>query len=196
MFARRISLLFVCALLAGTAMAATLARMDLSQLTHAAAVVVRARCLGGTSDWERGEVWTLTRFKPLETFKGHTPAPFTVRLLGGKVGAIESVVGGVPQFRPGEQVVLFLVPVPAGGYSIIAWSEGTFRVRKDSRGRAFVTQDTAARIVYDPTTRKFQAQGLHRMPLASFRMLVEKFAGQKSRATPNASGASGDGRTQ
>lgn len=175
-------------------MAATLVRMDLSQLTRGAAVVVQARCLGSASDWDRGEIWTLARFEPIETFKGHTPTPFTVRLLGGKVGAIESVVNGVPHFRPGEQVVLFLVPAPGGAYSIVAWSEGTFRVRKDSRGHAFVTQDTAARMVYNPATRKFQAQGVNRMPLSRFRELVEKFARQKWQAAPNASGSSAGGR--
>lgn len=193
MFAKRISLFFACALLAGTATAATLARMDLSQLTRSATAVVQARCLGSASSWERGEIWTLTRFEPIETFKGHMPAPFTVRLIGGKVGAIESVVGGVPQFRRGEQVVLFLVPAPGGGYSIIAWSEGTFRVRKDSRGRAFVTQDTAAQLVYDPATRKFQVRGVHRMPLTSFRKLVEKLARQTRRTTPDDSRAPAGG---
>lgn len=166
--------LCVGALAATPAAATTLARMDLGRLAQAAKVVVRAKCVGGESIWDGGEIWTLTRCDTIEVFKGHPPAEFTLRLIGGRVGAIESLVGGVPRFQPGEEVILFLDAAPAGGYSITAWSEGTFRVRRTVTGQSLVTQDTAAKVLYDPATHRFRSEGVRRMPLGAFRRMLRK----------------------
>ncbi|HVB99403.1 MAG TPA: hypothetical protein VNJ12_08775 [Candidatus Dormibacteraeota bacterium] len=170
---KRLLFLFAVAMLASTSGATTLARMNLEQLGTAATVIVRARCMGSFSDWEGGEIWTLTRFQTLERFKGALPAGFTVRLIGGQVGGIESIVSEVPRFRPGEEVVLFLDPTNGGDYTVTAWVEGTFRVRRDGAGRAFVTEESASQVVYDRATRKFRVEGIRRMPLGQFRQRIQ-----------------------
>ncbi len=164
--------------------ATTLARMDLGHLAAAAKVIVRAKCLGGESRWEHGEIWTETRFAALEAFKGQPPAEFTTRLLGGRVGAIESLVDAVPRFQAGEEVILFLVPSSGGDYTIAAWKEGTFRVRRGIAGHALVTQDIAAQVLYDRRTREFHASGVRRMPLTAFRTLMRQLAREPSGSRP------------
>lgn len=183
---RQASIAILC--LAALALAAppptTLRRMELGQLAAAAKVVVRAKCLGGESRWEHGEIWTETRFATLEAFKGQPPAEFTTRLLGGRVGAIESLVDGVPRFQPGEEVVLFLVPSSARDYTIAAWKEGTFRVRRNLAGQAVVTQDAAAPALYDRPTRAFRSSGVRRLPLPAFRALLRQVARQPAGSPP------------
>lgn len=162
--------------------ATTLARMNLRGLTAAAAVIARARCLTNASGWQAGEIWTLTQFETLETFKGALPSQFTVRLIGGEVGGIESIVSDVPRFRPGEEVVLFLEPSAEGSYSVTAWTEGTFRVHRDRSGHAFVTQGSAGEAVYDRAARQFHIVGIHGMPLGEFRQqLRDLIRGSTSR---------------
>jgi hypothetical protein len=156
----------------------TLARLSLGQLTAASALIVRARCLGATTRWEAGEIWTFTRFRTLESFRGAAPGSFTVRLIGGKVGSIESVVAGVPRFRKGEEAVLFLSRPRNGNYGVIAWVEGTFRVERNAAGRAFLTQESSGQLVYDRARRAFQRQGIRRMPLATFRQTIGRLASQ------------------
>jgi hypothetical protein len=160
------------AVLAAPAAATTLARMSLARLTAAATAIVRARCLGASSDWEGGEIWTRTRFRTLETFKGAPPAEFTVRLLGGQVGGIESIVGDVPRFQPGEDMVLFLDPSQGDSFSVTAWIEGTFRVRHNPSGHVFVTQESAGEAVYDRATGLLRQQGIRDMPLDEFRLRI------------------------
>ena len=191
MLRKMIFALCVAALLAAPAGATTIARMNLRQLAAAARVVVRARCLGNESRWEGGEIWTFSRFQTLEAFKGSPPAAFTVRLIGGQVGGIESIVAGVPHFFVGEEVILFLDPAAGGGYSVTAWVEGTFRVRRDAAGHRFVTQETAAEEVYDRATRRFRIEGIHRMPLAAFRRKLEGITGRGHLPGPSAQGAAG-----
>jgi hypothetical protein len=159
-------------LLAAPLAATTLARMNLRQLATAATAIVRARCVGNASAWDAGEIWTETQFQTLETYKGLIPAQFPVRLIGGKVGGIESIVSDVPRFRPGEEVVLFLSQPRNGSYSLIAWAEGTFRVRRDAAGRAYVTEDSAGEMIYDHKTRQMRIEGIRKMPLGLFRQRI------------------------
>jgi hypothetical protein len=181
-------------LLAAPAGATSLARMNLRRLTAAATAIVRARCVESSSEWQAGEIWTVTRFETLETFKGTLPAQFDVRLLGGKVGGIESIVSDVPRFRSGEEVVLFLEPTAAGSYSVTAWTEGTFRVKRDRSGHRFVTEESAGEEVYNSATRQFHARGIRKMPLREFRRqlhdLVSRAVSGRRSARPQA------GRTQ
>jgi len=143
--------------------------MSLAHLAHAAETIVRARCLESHARWEGGEIWTFTRFEPLETLSGEASGPFVVRLLGGQVGNFASQVDGVPRFHPGEEVILFLESTRAGELSLTAWSEGTFRVHRDPRsGQAWVSEDSAAAEVLDPATQRFEPSGIRRMPLERF----------------------------
>jgi hypothetical protein len=172
---KRLATALLLALVAASAAATSLARMSLGDLARTARTIVRVRCLGSESRWEKGEIWTFTRFEPLETLKGSAPQPLVVRLIGGRVGNLASVVDGVPRFRPGEEVILFLERTRAGDLSVTAWSEGSFRVRRDPRtARAFVTQDSAATGVFNPATRRFEPAGIEQMPLEFFEQRLRR----------------------
>lgn len=165
-----LALLVMCATAAGT----TLTRMSVGRMTRAARSIVRARCLTNSTGWDAGEIWTFTTFEIQETWKG-TPrdAQIAVRLLGGNFGGLTSSVSGVPRFAVGEEVILFLEPTARGDFSIVSWMQGTFRVRRDRvSGNESVTQDTAAFSTFDPATRRFEASGIHGVPLISFRAAV------------------------
>jgi hypothetical protein len=124
--------------------ATTFARLSPEQMATNSTLIVRARCTGSVVLVERGEIWTLTSFEPRETWKGNAPPVVRVRLLGGRTRDITSYVSGVPRFRTGEEVVLFLVPSSSGRFAIVSWAQGTFRVRQDpASGAQVVSQDTA-----------------------------------------------------
>lgn len=157
--------------------ATTIKKMSLGQMTRVTPIIARARCVSNAEAWDAGEIWTFTTFDVLEPWKASgssIPQQITVRLLGGTVGVLTSHVSGVPRFRPGEEVVLFLQPAPNGDLSIVSWEQGTFRVHRDPRsGTPTITQDTAAFAVFNPRTRRFEANGLSNVPLSSFRQAVE-----------------------
>jgi len=165
---------FVLALLAAFAAdATTIARMSLAQMAQAAPLIVRARCAGNSVAFDAGEIWTFTSFQVEETWRGEASSQIVVRLLGGTMRNITSHVSGVPRFRPGEDVVLFLEPTARGDFSVLSWEQGTFRISSDAAGvQAYVTQDTASFATFDPATRRFQATGIRHMPLESFHAQV------------------------
>ena len=160
-----------------TASATTLERMSVAKMTQVAQLVVRARCVANSSAWHDGEIWTFTSFTVEDAWKGAPSGAaqrLTVRLLGGSVGNLSSTVSGVPRFRPGEEVILFLQPTARGDYSIVSWVQGTFRIHRDGRsGVEIVVQDTAAFDTYDPATQQFDAEGIRNLPVGALRMRVQ-----------------------
>ena len=160
----------------------TLVHMDLVDLTHTAQVVAHARCRANSTHWEDGHLWTLTTFDVLELWKStalQTTAPrtITVRLVGGRDPRGTVLVDGVPQFLPGEEVVLFLEPSAApsarGQLTVTSWAQGTFRVRRDRQThQEIAVQDTSGLRVFEPATRAIRAGGLRRIPLAQLHQRV------------------------
>jgi hypothetical protein len=158
------------ALVAIVANATSLSRLRLEDLATQSTAVARLRCLEATSKWEQGEIWTETRFAVVSVEKGALPAVVTVRMLGGKVGHLESRVDEVPVFRTGEEVYLFLWAREAEPFTVLGWSQGTFRISRDPQtALEALTQDSAATPIFDPNSRSFRRGGIRNMSMAIFR---------------------------
>ena len=161
--------------------ATTLARLGFDELAQQATAVARMRCLGAESRWENGEIWTETRFEVLERSKGALPGIVTVRMLGGSAGHLHSRVDGVPVFRAGEEVYLFLWGHEGEPYRVLGWSQGTFRISRDEQsGIEKVTQDSASAPVFDPRTREFRRGGIRNLPVAIFQLKLRKALEQRT----------------
>lgn len=155
--------------------ATTIVRMSLDELTGAARVVARGKCLTSEARVDGGSIWTFSTFTVSETLKGSAARQITVRLPGGKVGHMKSTVDGVPQFAPGDDVYLFLEPTREGDLSVTSWVQGTFRVNHDqATGKETVTQESAAFSVFDPATRQFKKDGASNLPIETFRLRVRE----------------------
>jgi hypothetical protein len=153
--------------------ATTLVRLSLDQLAAAADAVARVRSTSVEARWENNEIWTVTGFEIVETMKGALPIRITVRLPGGRVGHLTASVDGTPRFNAGDEAVVFLERSRAGGFSVAAWVEGTFRISRDPRsGLETVTQDSSTFSVFDTATRAFHTEGIRRMPIEQFRERV------------------------
>jgi hypothetical protein len=171
--------LLACASVAPT----TLAHMSVAKLTHVSRLILRARCVENSTAWDAGEIWTFTTYEPTEVWKGSAQSSVRVRLLGGRVGNLTSNVSGVPRFRAGEDVVLFLAPTARGDFSVVSWVQGTFRIRHDQRtGEDTVTQDSASFDTFDPSKRQFTASGIRELPVQEFRSQVAAALHQESEA--------------
>jgi hypothetical protein len=158
----------------------TLAHMSVAKLTHVSRLILRARCVENSTAWDAGEIWTFTTYEPAEVWKGSAQSRVRVRLLGGRIGNLTSNVSGVPRFRTGEDVVLFLAPTARGDFSVVSWVQGTFRIHHDQRtGEDTVTQDSASFDIFDPSTRQFAVSGIRNVPLKEFRSQVAATLGQE-----------------
>jgi hypothetical protein len=136
------------ALAAAVANSTTLARMSFDELAQKSLAVGRLRCQNSKSYWDGGELWTGTSFEVVERNKGLLGASVTVRVLGGRADGFTSRVDGVPAFRTGEEVYLFLWGKPGESYRVLGWSQGTFRIIRDARTRLRVLYPDASDTVH------------------------------------------------
>jgi hypothetical protein len=174
------------------ASATTLVPMSFANLAQRSTAIVRVRCLSTQSVWADGEIWTDTRFEILRQEKtdafgtdqvqsgvagvasengGAAIGPahtITLRQMGGAIGGLHSHVADVPEFHTGEEAYLFLWRRAGEPYRVLGWSQGTFRVSRDTRtGAERVTQDSAL-ASFHPETREFQTSGVRNLPVATF----------------------------
>ena len=98
------------------------------------------------ADPERGIVATRYTFSVSRAIKGVVGATVTFRQYGGKSGKRRTVVEGLPVYRPGEEVVLFLKP--DGGWGLtspVGVFQGRYGVATDATtGRKTVVGDAFA----------------------------------------------------
>ena len=166
-------------LLTTLASATTLVRLDVGALTRASTRVARVHVDAAGSRWaEPGRIVTEVRLTRLETWSGTDLPNLRVLLPGGAVDGIAQRVEGVPAFRPGEELVLFLAargPARAGpgaAHDLVGLSEGVWRVQRQS-GAVLARPEPldGIRLVEAPGTRSSEA----RVPLslAALRARVE-----------------------
>jgi hypothetical protein len=122
-------------LLASIASATTLVHLDVTALTRASTRVARARVEAVSSRWaEPGRIVTEVQLTRLETWSGPDLPSLRVLLPGGTVDGIAQRIEGVPAFRPGEELVLFLAArgsARAGqAHGLVGLAEGVWRVER------------------------------------------------------------------
>ena len=100
----------------------------------------------GETDPEHGIVVTRYTFSVSRPVKGQVGGTVTFRQYGGRAGKRRTVIDGLPVYRPGEEVVLFLKPDSEWGLtSPVGIFQGRYGVATDAAsGRKAVVQDLYA----------------------------------------------------
>lgn len=92
--------------------------------------------------WGRRQVESIVTLEVSSYLKGGPGETVTFRVPGGTIGLYRTTMIGAPEFRPGEEVVLFLRANGPSIPQVFGLSQGVFRVRVDSR--------TGQRVVVPP----------------------------------------------
>ena len=122
--------------------------VNLEQMTQRAARIFSGRCTGVdvVFDSNLGRDVTVATFHVQRAVKGVSDKTVMVRMLDVAAvhGAASDVPAGVPTFRPGEEVVLFLYGESAQGLSSpVGLGQGRFRILTDKKGRKVALNDFA-----------------------------------------------------
>lgn len=133
---RRLFLLAVLVSLPVVARATVLVPIEFRELVTVSNVIVHGRVTDAHGEWTDGRrsVETLVTISASDYLKGDLGSTFTIRVPGGQLGRYRTVFVGAPEFRAGDEVVLFL-----RANRIVGLSQGAFRVVPDARsGRPIV----------------------------------------------------------
>ncbi|HEY7791978.1 MAG TPA: hypothetical protein VIC33_15795 [Vicinamibacterales bacterium] len=140
-------------LVAGSARATTVIAQPLPQLTAQAGAIVHGTVTGVRSDWNAGRthIFTFVSVHVDRSLKGSLGPDLTVMEFGGTVGNLRQYIPGTPQFRPGEEVVLFLSLHPPMYPSVLALSQGKFSIVADrATGTRMISRDLYGATVRGP----------------------------------------------
>ena len=128
------SLLMLC-LAASLSEATQVLQRSPQQLGQQSSLVVRGKVTGVRSYWndKHTKIFTEAALSVDQSYKGAPPATVRILQLGGVVDNVKVTVAGALQWRPDEEVVLFLEPYANGAYQVSGFSQGKFNVVRDPR---------------------------------------------------------------
>jgi hypothetical protein len=178
--------------LAGTAGAASVRPLQLTQIIDDATTAFQGTCVDNRTEREAatGFVVTYTTFAVKDVLKGTVPATYTIKQIGGRMpgGEMSFRVDGVPSFNIGEEYVVLMAGVSSAGFSSpIGLQQGQFTVHKDSAGskvsngrdfrEMFAGMPAAA---MRPTTKALAEGGkpVKSLDLEEFKQVVRAHAGR------------------
>jgi hypothetical protein len=157
---------------ANLATATTVQKFTLSDLAKKSESIVLARVEDQSSRWDDNhkEIYTFITLHVLEPVKGAKgETTITLRQLGGSVDNLISVVPGMPTFRKGEEVVLFLSPKDGAGYPwVMGLQQGKYTVVTDANGIKHVRNDVDGLKTLAPNGTVSEAKVSTEQPLSAF----------------------------
>lgn len=119
---------------AAPASASLVTEMDTATLVRLSPVIVRGEVesIVSRSDAAYADIHTDVTVRVVESLRGAAGQPrVEVKLLGGSIDGHQSFVFGVPQFRQGERVLLFLRPTKIGPLTVTGLYQGKLTIESE-----------------------------------------------------------------
>jgi hypothetical protein len=159
----------VLAALASPAVASKVRPMTLEEMTERAGRIFSGHCTGVRVVEQPGRGMPVTKvtFRVDRTLKGRPGGILTIRQPGGQGVAGERSAGilGLPRFRPGEEVILFLYGESASGLtSPVGLGQGKFTVYTDKDGLRRAVSEFGNRDLFRETSGERRGAAAERGP--------------------------------
>ncbi len=117
---------------------AAVVKLTLPELAAEADVIILGRITQVRSEpEERGGIWTVVTVEVLDALKGRPSPPVTIRVVGGTLGGRTLRLAEMPEFRAGEEAVLFLKRSPSSPHHEVV---GAFQGKKEIQGGRVVSE--------------------------------------------------------
>jgi hypothetical protein len=131
--------------LAGTLAATTVVPISDREIFRRADVVVHG-IVAASDTVEAADGWpeTVTFVRPLRVWKGSLSGDLVLRQAGGTLSDGRFFkLWGRPEYKAGDEVIVFAIALPEGGFQTAEMLLGKFTVARDESGRFFAVPDLA-----------------------------------------------------
>jgi len=138
---RRLIALVILLWLAQDVRATVLLPAEFREVVAGSQIIVYGRVLDVRPEWsdDRTRIDTVVSLEAGTYLKGGPGDSVTFRVPGGQIGRYRNIMVGAPEFRAGEEVVLFLSAAGPSIAHVFGLNQGVYRVRVDARtGRRLV----------------------------------------------------------
>ena len=166
---------------APSARATVLVPADLGDLSRSAVAIARGRVAAVDSQWtdDHRAIETVVSLEVDEYLKGSMGPVLRFRVPGGRLGRYRSLFVGAPEFKQGDEVVLFLKYAGPSYPYIVGLSQGAFRVvTEPGTGRRMVTTPVVMGTGGEAPERVVRGDpGRRPLPMDRFRESVREVLG-------------------
>lgn len=165
--------------------ATVLVPAEFREVVAGSQLIVYGRVADVRPEWtaDRRRIDSIVTFEVSSYLKGGPGSLVTFRVPGGQIGRYKSVTVGAPEFRAGEEAVLFLTARGPSMAQVFGLNQGVFRIRVDTR--------TGRRTVVAPAmlARTADAEVVRRGSPERRSLALDAFATQVRAALEQAGGA-------
>jgi hypothetical protein len=146
--------------------------MDLPTLVQQAESIVQGRVEQVYVKWDatRSLAFTYASVRVDDPMKGERRRTVLIRQLGGKVGALNLYIAGMPKFIPGDEVILFLKDQQDGTFQVLGLNQGKYEILNDQA----VSNTSGVELMDAKTGRMVHAGLVERAPLAAFKSKIRE----------------------
>jgi len=108
-------------------------KLDLPELVEQSDTIIQGQVQQNESRWDNQKklIFTDVWVRVNDVLKGTPQTNVTVRHLGGTVGSINMAASGMPVFRNGEDVILFLKRNPETTYHVVGMAQGKYEITNE-----------------------------------------------------------------
>lgn len=144
---------------------------EFREIVSGSQIIVHGRVTDIRAEWLDGRrrIESVVTLEPSAFYRGTAARAVTFRVPGGQIGRYKSVTVGAPEFRAGDEVVLFLKAQGPVVPQVFGLNQGVFRVRVEPRtGRRVVMQPIVTAKSAAPERVVRGARERQPVPLAQF----------------------------
>ncbi|MDQ3488972.1 MAG: hypothetical protein M3468_14745 [Acidobacteriota bacterium] len=123
--------------------ATVLVPAEFREIVSGSQIIVHGRVSDVRAEWIDGRrrIESVITLEASSFYRGTSAGTVTFRVPGGQIGRYKSVTVGAPEFKAGDEVVLFLKARGPSVPQVFGLNQGVFRVQVDQRtGRRTVSQ--------------------------------------------------------
>jgi hypothetical protein len=131
-----LSALFSALLFSASTLSATVVLpAEFSEVVNGSQIIVYGRVAEVRPEWTDGRrrIESVVTVEAASFLRGTPTRTVSFRVPGGQIGRLKSVTVGAPEFRAGEEVVLFLRGQGPSVPQVFGMHQGVYRVRVDAR---------------------------------------------------------------
>jgi hypothetical protein len=162
--------IFFTATLALPMSASTVQRMELAQLVSAADNIVQGRVESVEARYEDRMIYTYVSVAIDDPIKGERRRTVLLRQMGGTIGAKTVSIAGMPQFKAGDQVIVFLKDRQNGTFDVVGLNQGKYDIADDYA----VAHVSGVTVLDSKTGRMSDAGFIDKAPLETFKAKIRE----------------------
>ena len=148
--------------------ATTVQKMELPALVAGSDSIVQGRVESVEVRWENNLAYTYTSVTVDDPMKGFRRRAVLIKQLGGKVGNLNVSVSGMPQFKRGDQVIVFLKARKDGTFDVVGLNQGKYEIVNDTA----IANVSGLTLINEKTGRLEEAGFVDKAPLEVFKAKI------------------------